>query len=167
MWETGFWESLKASILDLFTNKDERAGANWLERLREGAIEAKDRTIELTAAGPGTALWNEMKENGRLASASDGGMRLLTQYAQAALERLGPAERKQVELHVVGHSAGSIFAAYAIELLMALGVNFKSLQFMAPAIRIDLFKRTLLPNIGSGRCPQPSLYILSDVGERD
>jgi Papain family cysteine protease len=167
MWETGFWESLKASILDLFTNKDERAGAGWLEKLREGAIEAKDRTIELTAAAPGTVLWNEMKENGRLASASDGGMRLLTQAAQAAMERLGPAERKKWELHVAAHSAGSIFAAYAIELLVALGVNFKSLQFMAPAIRVDLFKRTLLPHIVRGTCPQPSLYVLSDVGERD
>jgi hypothetical protein len=167
MWETGFWESLKDSVLDLFTNKDERSGANWLEKLREGAIEAKDRTIELTAAGPGTSLWNEMKENGRLASAAAGGMRLVAQYAQAAMERLGSAERKKWELHVTGHSAGSIFAAYAVELLAGLGVNFKSLQFMAPAIRVDLFKKTLLPQIQRGSCPQPSLYILSDVGERD
>src|SRR4029453_14884749 len=117
MWETGFWESLKATIFDLFTNKDERAGADWLQKLREGAIEAKDRTIELTAAGPGKVLWNEMKENGRLASAAQGGMRLLTQNAQAGMERLGP-ERKKWELHVAGHSAGSIFAAYAVELLV-------------------------------------------------
>ena len=38
---------------------------------------------------------------------------------------------------------------------------------MAPAITTDLFKQTLLPAIKAKRCPHPSMYILSDVGERD
>jgi pimeloyl-ACP methyl ester carboxylesterase len=167
MWETGFWESLKASILDLFTNKDERAGADWLRKLRDGIVEAKDRTIEITAASPGSSLWDEMKENARLASAERGGMRLLTQTAQAAMAGLSATERRKWELHVVGHSAGSIFAAYAIKLLIGLGINFKSLQFMAPAITVELFKEQLMPHIASGDCPRPTMYILSDVGERD
>jgi len=83
------------------------------------------------------------------------------------MENLSQAERKKWELHVVGHSAGSIFAAYAIKLLMGLDVSFKSIQFMAPAITVRLFKDILLPHIQSGECPHPSLYILSDVGERD
>ena len=32
-------------------------------------VEAKDRSLELTAALPGGALWGEMKENAKLASA--------------------------------------------------------------------------------------------------
>ena len=167
MWETGFWESLKASILDLFTNKDERAGADWLKKLREGIVDAKDRTIEITAAGPGTTLWSEMKENARLASAGEGGMRLLTQKAQQAMAVLSQAQKKNWELHVVGHSAGSIFAAYAIRMLIELGTNFKSLQFLAPAISVDSFKKFLMPYIVSGECPLPTMYVLSDVGERD
>jgi len=167
MWETGFWESLQASILDLFTNKDERAGAEWLNKLREGAVEAKDRTIEITAAVPGTALWDEMKENARLASVEGGGMQLLTQNAEQAMSSLNQTERKKWELHVVAHSAGSIFAAYALELLMGLGANFKTLQFMAPALTVELFKKLLLPHLQSGHCPYPTQYILSDVGERD
>lgn len=167
MWETGFWESLRASILDLFTNKDERAGANWLQKFREGAIEAKDRTIEITAAAPGRVLWDEMKENARLASAAGGGMRLLTSKAREVLASLGKAERERWELHVVGHSAGSIFAAYAIDHLLGLGTNFKTFQLMAPAITIELFKDLLMPRIQSGECPHPTLYALSDVGERD
>jgi hypothetical protein len=167
MWETGFWESLKASILDLFTNKDERSGADWLKKLREGIVEAKDRTVEITAAAPGTALWNEMKENARLASISEGGMKLLTLKAQQAMAALSQTQKKNWELHLVGHSAGSIFAAYAIKLLMELGTNFKSLQFLAPAISVDLFKKSLMPHILNGECPLPTMYILSDVGERD
>jgi hypothetical protein len=38
---------------------------------------------------------------------------------------------------------------------------------MAPAITVKLFKDILLPHIQSGACPHPSMYILSDVGERD
>jgi YD repeat-containing protein len=167
MWETGFWDSLKSSILDLYTDEDERAGANWLKKLRDGIVEAKDRTIEITAAAPGTVLWDEMKENARLSSASKGGMRLLAKYADEALAALTAAKRTDWELHVVAHSAGTIFAAYAIELLVNLGRNFKSLQFMASAISIELFKQLVVPHISSGKCPHPTQYVLSDVGERD
>jgi hypothetical protein len=38
---------------------------------------------------------------------------------------------------------------------------------MAPAIRVDEFKRAFLGPIGDGICPRPTLYILSDVGELD
>ncbi len=167
MWETGFWESLHNSVLDLFTNKDERAGADWLNRMRQGVVEAKDWSIELTAAAPGRMLWEEMKENAELASDPGGGMRILVQKAAAMWRRLTAAQRRGWELHVVAHSAGSIFAAYALEQLITLGMPIKSFQLMAPAIRIDLFKELILPHVRSNDCPQPTLYILSDVGERD
>ncbi|HYO22577.1 MAG TPA: C1 family peptidase, partial [Flavisolibacter sp.] len=67
MWETDFWNSLKNNVFDIFTNED-RASANWLQKLREATIEIKDRTFELTASKPGTMLWDEMKENAKLAS---------------------------------------------------------------------------------------------------
>lgn len=167
MWETGFWESLKSGVLDLFTRDDSRAGANWLSKMREGLIEAKDRTIELTAAVPGTALWREMKENAKLSVSGGGGFKILCDVARKVLAQLAPADRKKWELHVVGHSAGSIFAAYALEPLLNLGVNFKSLHFMAPAIRTDLFKERVVPLVQQKQCPQPTVYVLSDVGERD
>ena len=49
------------------TDADERAGG-WLKDFRNHLIEAKDRTLELTVSRPGTAMWNEMKENARLTS---------------------------------------------------------------------------------------------------
>jgi len=42
--------------------------AEWMRKLRDGLLEARDRTLELTLAVPGGALWREMKENARLAS---------------------------------------------------------------------------------------------------
>jgi hypothetical protein len=167
MWESGFWEALQSSVLDLFTSEDERAGGDWLKKLRDGLVEAKDRTVELTAAVPGGALWGEMKENARLASAARGGMRVLAQQAQKALSGLSDRDLKKWELHVVGHSAGSIFAAHAIDLFTRIGVRFRSLQLMAPAIRADNFRDIVLPAVKKGDCPHPTVYMMSDVGERD
>lgn len=171
MWESGAGESLRALVHDLFTDVDERAGGigDWLRRTREGLIEAKDRTLELTAARPGGALWSEMKENARLASDhpdGKGGMQIIAEQAGAAFKAAG-ADPKRWELHVVAHSAGGIFAAHAMRLLTAAGLPFKTFQLMAPAIRIDEFEMLVLPLIGAKRCPLPTLYVLSDVGERD
>ena len=172
MWESGVWESLGGMLRDAFTDVDERAGsvADWMHKLRDGLFEAKDRSLELTWAAPGGALWREMKENARLASEHPdqrGGMHIIAKYAARALEPLSEAERKRWEMHVVGHSAGSIFAACALPHLVGLGASFKSLQFMAPAITIADFKRLVLRFVKDGSCPLPTLYMLSDAGELD
>ncbi|MGH6960916.1 MAG: C1 family peptidase, partial [Dongiaceae bacterium] len=170
MWETGAGETIKGIIGDLFTGADGRAGgvADWLEKTREGLIEAKDRSLELTAALPGSRLWREMKENARLASqARAGAMRLVAQEAKAFYDKLAPKDRDSVELHVVAHSAGSIFAAHAMEIMLQIGVPLTSFQMLAPAITVELFKSTILPLVKRGRCPRPVLYILGDKAERD
>ena len=166
MWETDFWTSLKNDLLDLFTN-DDRAGASWLGKLREGAMEILDRTFELTASKPGTMLWNEMKENAKLASMQGRSMDIIATEALSAFSKVDESNRSNWELHIVAHSAGSIFTAYTIDTLLKIGVPIKSVQFMAPAISIDVFKQKLLPHIQNKTCPLPTMYILSDVGERD
>ena len=172
MWESGHWEVLNQMLADIFTHVDERAGsvADWFAKVREGLTEAKDLSLELTVSAAGTALWREMKENARLSSVhpdNKGGMQILAEQARQAMQGLSESEKKQWELHVVGHSAGCIYSAYAMRHLTTLGINFKTLQLMAPAMRVDEFKDELLRYIQSGACPQPTLYILSDVGERD
>ncbi|MGI8582012.1 MAG: C1 family peptidase [Chitinophagaceae bacterium] len=166
MWETDFWASLKNDLLDLFTG-DDKAGANWLNKLREGTLEILDRTFELTASRPGTMLWNEMKENAGLASREGRSMDIVATEALKAFSEVDPSNKNNWELHIVAHSAGSIFTAYTIDTLLRIGVPIKSVQFMAPAISVDLFKQKLLPHIQNKDCPLPTMYILSDVGERD
>jgi hypothetical protein len=172
MWESGLSESLRGILRDMFTDADERAGAvpDWLRKLRDGLVEAKDRTFELTAAGPGTTLWSEMKENARLASThpdGKGGMQLLAKAARQAMKGAGAKIASTWELHVVGHSAGSIFAAYALPWFTSCGVPFRSMQLMAPAITNRLFHETIAKTVNAAECPMPSVYSLSDVGERD
>ena len=173
MWESGAFETLK-DLIDDHLHKDARAGgaADWLQKTREGVEEAWDRTLEFTVALPGSALWKEMRKNADLSSNHPkneqgqdvGAMQIVTRNAAQALARV--ADKKAWELHIVGHSAGSIYAAYALPLLLNVGVTIASVQFMAPAITIDLFKRLMLPCVQSGQCPHPTLYILSDGAER-
>ena len=162
MWETGVMDSLKTMLADLRTDVDDRPGsvAEWWKRLRDGLAEAKDHAFELTVSKPGTALWAEMKENAVLCSDHPdgiGGMQLLVGEARKALARRGPAEGARWELHVVGHSAGAIFGGAAISLLTRLGVGFKTLQFLGPAIRIDQFNKRIAPLVAAGKCPRPTV----------
>jgi hypothetical protein len=92
-------------------------------------------------------------------------MQIMARLARAAYEKLPEAERRTFELHVVGHSAGSIFAAHALPMMQQVGVPLRTIQFMAPAMTVKLFRETMLPGVKSGALPQPTLYILSDAGE--
>jgi hypothetical protein len=166
MWESDFLSSVANLIKDQFTEADKLAGGGFLENLTE----AKDRVLELTLARAGFRMWGEMKENAQLASChrdGKGAVQLIAQHVEAAKKKLASHDKTGWELHIVGHSAGSIFAAYAMPLLSSLGIPLKTVQFLAPAIRIDTFRDLLLPDLESGRIPLPSLYVLSDRLERD
>ena len=171
MWESGAYETLGSMLKDFHTDVDDRAGVGeWLRKLRDNLVEAKDRSLEVTLARPGGLMWREMKENARLASEhpdNRGAMQLLTARARKAMSSLSADTRGSLELHVVGHSAGSIFTAYALPLLLKAGIKLRSIQFMAPAITVDLFRQHVLPLVEGGKCPHPTNYVLSDTGERD
>jgi hypothetical protein len=150
----------------LFTHADERAGGGFLEGMRN----AKDRVLELTTAPIGGPMWSEMKENAWRASdhrEGKGGMQLIRKYAQEALQKLSSDERNNWELHVVAHSAGSIFTTHAVQHLTALGIPFRTVQFLAPAVRVDEFAKYMGSAIQTGDCPKPTLYVLSEELELD
>jgi len=166
MWESDFLSSVAGMFKDLFTEADKLAGGGFMDNLTE----AKDRVLELTLARSGGKLWGEMKENAQLASGHPhnvGAIQLVAQYVELAKKKLASNDKTGWELHIVGHSAGSIFAAHAMPLLSGLGIPLKSVQFLAPAIRTDTFKQLLLPGLEAGHIPLPSLYVLSDKLERD
>jgi hypothetical protein len=165
MWESDFLSSVSGMIKDLFTEADKLAGGGFLENLTE----AKDRVLELTLARAGFKVWGEMKENARLASEHRGNLgaiQLIARHIEAVKTKLDGKDKTGWELHLVGHSAGSIFAAHALPLLSTLGIPLKTVQFLAPAIRVDLFKELVLPGVLANALPLPSLYLLSDALER-
>jgi len=176
MWETGWDETLRDIIADKLHGEKLAGGIrDWFDRFRKGLTDAKDRAFELTFSKAGRALWDEMKENGRLASENpdqrDGlpiaGMQLLAHYANASIQALPPEERARWEIHVVAHSAGSIFTAYLAPLLAECMVPSKTIQFLAPAVTVGLFQDRLVPLISRGKLPKPVVYLLSDTAECD
>jgi len=175
MWESSAMESLKGLISNAITGDDQRSGgaADWLKKVRDRLVEAKDRTFELTTARAGGALWGDMKRNAMLSSNHDpevGAMQLIKKHVIGALNGVTAAEKAKWEFHVVAHSAGSIYFAYALNHLLDLkkqGIAFSSVNFMAPAITTQLFRDLVCKSIVDDGCPQPSLFILSDAGERD
>lgn len=95
----------------------------------------------------GDKIWAAMKRSAELASARDGGARYVAQRLRAFLQQAGAGA---VRLHAVGHSAGSIFHAHFLRCAADEGVDpVATAHLLAPAIRVDLFKRTLAPLLGS------------------
>lgn len=148
IWETGLLETI----------------GQLIRRTREGAARAlardifdhtTDPLIEVAArALQGPRVWGGMKMSAQLASArglgaegGEGGAR----YVAKKLSVFCADKPNNVELHAFGHSAGSIFHSYFLPAALDEGTpGFKSVHFLAPAVRVDTFKTELASRIGNG-----------------
>ncbi|MEW5771175.1 MAG: C1 family peptidase [Pseudomonadota bacterium] len=164
MWETGFMESLTSYFGDWFTNADKLSGRSLIDSVGEG----RDWMIERSLAGPLRGIWGEMKENARLASEhhrQQGAMQLLARNILDAGKGGGRRAAQNWELHVVAHSAGSIFFAHMLRHILELKLPLRSVQFLAPAVELDVFREKVFAHASAGRCPLPVLYLLADADE--
>lgn len=167
IWETGAFETI----------------GQLIRRSREGAARALPRDIfdhttdllieETARALQGPRIWGGMKASAQLASASgqapdgdgtgEGGAR----YVARKLSQFCADNQDNIELHAVGHSAGSIFHSYFIPAALDLGApRFRSVHFLAPAVRVDTFKTELAGRIGNG-VDQLSIFTMSKSFEQD
>lgn len=163
MWETDFFSSLLYSLEDAMRSVPSGTASG------SGLARWWNERLERLVSRPGTRLWNEMKETAEGISrprpgASDdrqaGGVLLYEHFKTAAAQQ-------QVRLHFVGHSAGSIVAAPMIDRLVARGLPFESVSFMAPAVSVDVFDRLLRPHLQSGQVRRYQQFHLSDRAEQD
>lgn len=144
--------------------------------LRDGWWEALDTLLE--GAGRNIrSLWQEMKLNSRAASSplkvapapptDQPGVTLFIQELKAARQR-----HPDLEVHLVGHSAGSVLLATALKRLIAEGIEVESLQLMGGAIRVDEFIEKVVSELrgapgGSGQLRRFTAYDLTDQSELD
>jgi hypothetical protein len=129
VWETGFWDAIE-QLLRGGQARSTRDLADW----------TTDPVIE-TLAGVMTKVWTAMKVSAARASAPGGGAHL----AAGRLRDFAREHAGHVELHAVGHSAGAIFQSHFLPVLTDGGVTVRSLQLLAPALRVDEFKERLAP----------------------
>ncbi|GMV03956.1 MAG: hypothetical protein AMXMBFR53_02380 [Gemmatimonadota bacterium] len=162
IWKSDFWTTVK-NILGDATRRRRPEGV--LDAAKDFLLDRVDDGLEpIARAVGGRMLWEEMKENALMASSSEEGGARVTVVEH--VRRLMEADRK-LEVHLVGHSAGSIFHAGVLTLLRDLGIKVTSCTLWAPACTMDLFKQAYLPAIQAGDVERFALYTLTDRAERD
>jgi hypothetical protein len=72
-----------------------------------------------------------------------------------------------VRIHLVGHSAGSIFHAGLLPELARAKLKVDSLTLLAPAIRMDEFARDVLPRLGGGKGTRFATFAMTNRRELD
>jgi len=162
IWKSDFWTTVKNVLADAVRR---RRPEGALDAAKDFLLDRVDDGLEpIARTVGGRMLWEEMKENALLASSADhGGARhALVEHVR----RLVEADRK-LEVHLVGHSAGSIFHAGVLTLLRELGIKVTSCTLWAPACTMDLFKQAYLPAVQAGDVERFALYTLTDRAERD
>ena len=160
MWETGVLQTLKNIVADVFSHR--RFGGIW-DSVKERMSDLADEAIELAIRGVGKPVWREMQENGQRASLDGHGADLVAGHIADYQANVG-----KVELHLVGHSAGSILLGHLVPVLEQWGLEVKTLTLYAPACSTELFMENVLPRFGSRKTiDRITIFNLTDDTERD
>ncbi len=158
IWETG----ALASIKDVLFGKDDFASQ------RAGGFgDWKDNVLERVTQPAGFALWREMTDDADLAfrKTANAGTQTL-RFLAKALKALPSAKRPR--LHMMGHSAGSIWLGHLLRRWQALkGLPVESLQLFAPACTMDFYRNQIKASLGSSKLKALTHYYLDDATERD
>ena len=158
IWETGFFETIGQLLRRAQQERARVLGRDLADYTIDPLLETAARVLQ------GPRIWEGMKAAARLACERDGG----AYYVAQRLKEFCNNHKDQVELHAAGHSAGSIFHAHFLSTALKLGVApFKSVHFLAPAIRVDLFKELLLKSVGGKGIESLSVFTMRRDLERD
>ena len=139
MWESDLWSTLKNRLEDLVTGLPKPTGG-MVDQLKR----FWNQRLERLLAPAGTRIWGEMKQNadGISKFRESGGLVLYESGMKSAWFTKTP-----VRLHLIGHSAGAIVHCHVVDRLARLGWKFESVNFMAAAATVDLFRQTVLPRL--------------------
>jgi Papain family cysteine protease len=174
IWKTDYWTTLTNMLRDAMRS---RRPEGVLDASKDFMLNRLDDALEpIARLATGKAEWTEMKENGILATvAKNGGARFAAEQLAELVKGGG------YEIHVVGHSAGSIFHAPLVQMLATkgkiasgplkgengFGIPIRTCTLWAPACTIDLFNETYRPLVKSGSIDRFALFTLTDEVEQD
>lgn len=174
-WKSDAWTTIKNIIEDAHNR---RRPEGILDAAKDFMLDRLDDALEpLARTLGGKAIWSEMKENALFATLNEkGGARIALGFLDELL-----AQEPSIEIHIAGHSAGSIFHAPIVQLLTAkgkiasgplsgmtgLGRRIETCTLWAPACTVDLFKQTYLPALNAKGIKRFALFTLTDQVEQD
>lgn len=162
VWHSDFWNTLKNILSD---SMRQRQSEGFFDKAKDFMLDRLDDTLEpLARFASGRAQWAEMCENAVAATNSpQGGARIVIQ----ALKKLLAAD-PSIEIHVAGHSAGSVFMGPVVQEIAKFS-KIATCHLWAPACTTKFFKEKYLPLLrGASRSIREfALYTLTDTAERD
>jgi hypothetical protein len=178
IWNTGFLAVVRTLVAAAMARvapegPEPYPTASFMQPRLDAALEPKVRELA------GRLLWKNVKDYGYRATKNEqGALRIVMEHLQRFTESFPDAE-----IHLLAHSAGSIFLAPFVQYMTAstddkieqgpmrgrsgCGVCLTSATLWAPAIRTDLFAETYRPAINSGMIKHFALYTLTDQVERN
>lgn len=164
IWHSDYWTTVKNILNDAFQR---RRPEGVLDATKDFMLDRLDDALEpLARVLSGKAAWDEMKENALGATQNrEGGARAVVGYLKRMLDKLPPQQTPKI--HLVGHSAGSIFHAPLVTALNDAGIDVESCTLWAPACTVALFKQHYLPAIKKKRIKRFALFTLTDKAEQD
>lgn len=157
IWETGLFETI-GDLLMKIKRKAAPAGARDLfDWTTDPIVEEAARALQAPR------IWNGMKASAAAASGTDGDARYVAKRLRTFLDIHGQG----LELHAVGHSAGSIFHGHFLPMCRAEGISFKSLQLLAPAISCEDFRQYLQAMSANNEAPPyTTMFTMNRTYER-
>lgn len=160
VWHSDLGSTIKGLVHDAVKQRqpEEKVSAVF-----DFLLDRMDDMLEPLLRVPGRIAWSEMKQNAGAASDPGSG------GAYIALEHLGKfiQKHKKTGIHLVGHSAGSIFLAPVVERLKEKNLTVKSCTLWAPACTMDDFTNSYAPAITAKTIERFSLFTLTDRAEQD
>lgn len=166
-WKTGMLESIGGMLTDslrtIMNGTPGMRDEGIIETFKEAAAEMRDRSIEAACEHLLVkALWSEMKQNAAAGAEFGAGLALLAEHL-LQLKKAVPG----LELHLVGHSAGSIVHGHLLSLMDA-ELSVSTLNLFAPACSIGFANQHYGLALQAGKVNPGSFHvdIMDDERER-
>lgn len=164
VWQSDFFSTIANIFSDFLRNQP---SGGILDSVGDFLSDRVDSALELFARKPGKAMWSEMKENAVKASDDGNGAFLLAKYLGQYCND-NPEIAEDIEINIVGHSAGSIFHAPLLQALQTNGIReIKSCTLWAPACTMQVFEKFYKPKIENNYINRFALFTLTDKAEQD
>jgi len=167
-WKTGFRECLTCMLQDAVTRffqpSEAEPARGWVTELKRHLAEARDRSIEVACeqllAKP---IWVQMKQNAAASIQEGAGLQLLAQHLLDLQKQL-----PELEIHTIGHSAGSFLVGYLLDQLREKRQKVATCSLYAPACTLGFALSHYAPALDQGTLQFDRFYcdVLSDEREQ-
>lgn len=171
-WKTGLQESISDILRDSAARlpflRSGGIGDFFKKKLvdaKNAALEASDRAVEAVCERLAKPIWTQMKQNAEASAEKDAGLSILADSLKSLAKK-----HPGLEIHLVGHSAGSIMFGHLLTLMgkRQYQLKVKSLTLYAPACTLGFALQHYKPAIGKVvAATDVSIQILTDERERD